>query len=96
MELLPDDFYRMSWREFFLTVRGRFKKRESEFIKEATLTREISYQVYCSIPFPKGKRHMSKKKYWELPFDKEIDDKETQMLIGAMKVLKNKRNGSGN
>lgn len=95
MELLPSDFYEMSWREFFLLVRGKQKKREKDFIKLATLTREISYQVYCSIPFAKGKRHMSKKKYWELPFDKESDDKDTQALIGAMEKLKQK-NGTGN
>lgn len=94
MELLPDDFYKMSWREFFLMARGKAKKSEKEFIKLATLIREVSYQIYCSIPLAKGRRHISKKKYWELPFDKESDDKETSALIGAMEKLKQK-NGTG-
>lgn len=95
IKLLPRDFYEMSWREFFLTCRGWNKKKDDEYIRDAALTREISYQVYCAMPLKKGKRHVSKKRYWELPFDKEQDDLETQELIKAMKSLK-KQNGSRN
>lgn len=86
----------MSWQEFFLMIKGDLKIREKKYIEQATFTREIAYQIYCSIPLKKGKRHVSKKQYWELPFDKEIDDKETSLLMNAMDDLKKKINGSRN
>lgn len=95
MELLPDDFYRMSWREFFLLVRGRRKSQETDFITDAVLSREIAYQIYCSIPLRKGKRHVSKKKYWSLPWDSNKEEKEVASMKAAMELLKNKRNGTG-
>lgn len=94
MELLPDDFYKMSWREFFLLVRGRRKAQETDFITDAALSREVAYQVYCSIPLKKGKRHVSKKKYWPLPWDSDKEEKEVQSLKNAMEVLKQRRNGT--
>lgn len=94
MELLPDDFYRMSWREFFLLVRGRRKAQETDFITDAVLTREIAFQVYCSIPLGKKKRHKSKEKYWPLPWDSNKEEKEVASMKAAMKLLKSKRNGT--
>lgn len=92
--LLPREFYEMSWREFFLMYRGRRKRDENEYIRDATLTREVAYQIYCAMPLAKGKRHIGKKKYWQLPIDKESIDKETQVMMEGMKKLR--ENGSRN
>lgn len=93
MMLLPDDFYCMSWREFFLMVRGFRKKEESDFLKKSLLAREVAYQVYCSIPLKKGKRHMARNKYWPHPFDGQKEDKNIEMLKKAMETLKARNNG---
>lgn len=88
MELLPDNFYKMSWREFFLLVRGRRKKEETEFLKQSLLTREIAYQIYGTIPLRKGKRHIGKKRYWPHSWDTENDNREVEMMKSAMEALR--------
>lgn len=89
MGLLPDDFYKMSWREFFLLCRGRRRKEDREVVAQATFTREIAYQVYCSIPLGKNKKHMTKAKYWALPADKEQEAiKLKKMRENMDKLLK--------
>jgi|SRR5690606_11549362 len=93
MMLLPEDFYKMSWREFLLMVRGFMKRNENEFLKRSLLAREISYQTYCSIPLKKGKRHMEKTKYWPHPWDSEKEAKNIEMLKKAMETLKARPNG---
>lgn len=90
MELSPDEFYKMSWREFFLLCRGRKKKQDREVISQATFTREIAYQIYCSIPLGKNKKHISKAKYWSLPADKEQERKNLQKMHSTMEALLNK------
>lgn len=96
MELLPDDFYKMSWREFFLLVRGRRKKEDTDYLKQSLLTREIAYQVYCTIPLKKGKRHVGKKRYWPHPWDKEDDQKEFESMKNAMEALRAKATQNSN
>jgi len=90
MELLPDDFYRMSWREFFLLYRGRNKKNENNLITQASFTREIAYQIYCTIPLGKNKKHISKSKYWALPEDKEREKEQLDLMRQTMDKLTNK------
>lgn len=94
MGILPDDFYLMSWREFFLLIKGRRKREEDEFLRQSMLTREVAYQIYQSIPLKKGKSHVAKKRYWEHPWDKYIEDQKIGSMREAMNALKNK-NGTG-
>lgn len=84
----------MSWKEFILLMRGYRKSKEDEFLTQATLTREIAYQVYATIPLKKGKRHVPKKKYWHLPIDDDKEEAETQRMRETMEKLIQRRNGT--
>lgn len=93
MLLLPDDFYRMSWREFLLMVRGFRKREQNDFLQRSLLSREVAYQIYCAMPLKKGKRHVDKKKYWPHPWDTEKESKDVEMLKNAMEILKARAQG---
>jgi len=43
--LLPDEFYRMSWKEFFLTAKGFYKKYWNEWEQ----TRLIAYTTATTV-----------------------------------------------
>lgn len=94
--LLPNDFYKMSWKEFFLTLRGYRKKQEDNNLMQAIFTREIAHQVYTTIPLKKGKTHLKKSKYWHLPIDDDKEEVETQRMRETMEKLTQQRNGTGN
>jgi len=84
--LLPDDFYRMSWREFFLTVKGYDNKKW----KEWEHTRLISYTI-ASTKRTK-KRLPSMRKWMPLPTDKSTDRTFDEDKMNAVfEALKNKK-----
>lgn len=95
LSLLPDDFYRMSWREFFITLKGRRKATQDRYLMDSLLTRELAYQVYTSIPLKKGKRHTPKKKYWPHPWDQEDEGREIEQMKAAMDALRDRGTGAG-
>lgn len=77
MGLLPDQFYKMIWREYVLMWRAYSKKRTLEFEH----TRAICYTN--TAPYLKNK--MSMQKFWPLETDQENAGNENDHLKKLMK-----------
>ena len=52
--LAPDVFWRMSWKEYELTLRGFFDKQEAEVHRDYEIARLVSY--YTVAPYMKRKK----------------------------------------
>ena len=83
--LLPDDFYRMSWKEFFLTAKGFYKKYWNEWEQ----TRLIAYTTATTVQ--SKKRLPSMRKWMPLPSDKQYTVSYDQAKMNdVFEALKNK------
>lgn len=85
--LLPSDFYIMSWREFFLKLRGHTNKE----YKKWEHTRFIGHSVYAN--HPNRKKMPSITKFLPLPTDK-LNSPDSNHMREVWKLVKEKKNGS--
>lgn len=89
MNVPPDEFYRYSWREFFLKLHG-FTKSE---YKEWERVRLVAYVVASASP-NRGKKQMPSITRWlPLPTDKKHDLDTDKMKIVWDKI-RNRDNGT--
>jgi len=85
LELLPDEFYKMSWKEFYLMVKG-YNKR---YWLGWEHTRLLSYTMASTVQ--RKKRLPSMKKWMPLPTDDKVSKSFDESKMDAIfEALKNK------
>lgn len=84
MGMSPDEFYRMSFAQFQLKVRG-FQKG---YFKDYEKFRMVGYTVYCSIPSKQQKKSIQN--WMPLPTDRKTVNMDKDQMDAIWQKFKNK------
>lgn len=85
LKLLPDEFERFSWREFFLMYEGHLRAWEKRYVEPIRVSAYVTYTQ----GFRGSRKHpKSIKQFWPLNFEKPGLD--TDLMVEVMKKAKAK------